>query len=258
MGGGVIDLAYLKKIGALIDLKGREYLTHSGLLRAAHDAGIESIGTDLIRYDAETKTAILKATVSGARGAFTGYGDASPANVARHLREATLRMAETRAINRALRLYLGIGRTTVEELPGDRDNGDRQPTAAGAEVAQGAREKRSRRRTETAPEKVERQTRHHRTWPATSRRLAVRLRALGTELVKGQAFEVGVPLDAALAYVEQQGETPLSQRDPAQLKVWLEDLLAAWTDPDYTGPLRALFEAVERRPVPRRQGGARA
>ncbi len=258
MSGTVIDLAYMKKIGALIDLKGRSYLTHAGLLRAAHDAGIEAIGTDLIRYDAETKSAILKATASGARGTFTGYGDASPANVARHLKDATIRMAETRAINRALRLYLGIGKTTVEELPGDGQ--DQLSSAAGADVAQGAREKRDRRRTETPEARADRQALHHPAWPTASRRLAARLAALSTEIVEGQAFEVGIPLDAALAFVEQQGQTPLSHRPPHQLKTWLTGVQLAWTDPEYRGPLRALFEAAERRAVrpARRRGPDRA
>ena len=116
-----IDLTYLRNIKALVWLQGREYLTHSGLLRVAHEHGLERIQTELIHWDAEARAAVVKTTVVGERGTYTGYGDASPDNVARHLRTATLRMAETRAVNRALRLYTGLGMTTTEELPGERE-----------------------------------------------------------------------------------------------------------------------------------------
>jgi len=113
-----IDLAYLRSIKALVRLQGREYLTHNGLLRVGHEHGLESIHTELVSWDAQSKGAVIKAVVVGERGTFTGHGDASPANVAKHLKEATLRMAETRAVNRALRLYTGLGMCTTEELPG--------------------------------------------------------------------------------------------------------------------------------------------
>ena len=116
---GPIDTAHLRAIKALVRLQGREYLTHEGLLRVAHDHGLESIQTELIHWDAEARSAVVRAVASGERGTYSGLGDASPANVARHLQGATLRMAETRAVNRALRLYTGLGTTTTEELPGD-------------------------------------------------------------------------------------------------------------------------------------------
>ena len=122
----MIDLDYLRTIKAVISLQGREYLTHPGLLRVAHENGLKSIQSDLISWDPEKKAAVIRSVVEGERGTFTGYGDACPANVAKHLIEATLRMAETRAINRALRLYTGLGMTTTEELPGDSEE---QPAA---------------------------------------------------------------------------------------------------------------------------------
>jgi len=116
-----IDLKYLRHIKAVVWLQGREYLTHNGLLRVAHEHGLKSISTELIHWDPKAKSAVIRTTVEGERGVYTGYGDATPANVAKHLREATLRMAETRAVNRALRLYTGLGMTTTEELPGDHE-----------------------------------------------------------------------------------------------------------------------------------------
>ncbi|MGA8691098.1 MAG: hypothetical protein WB662_14625, partial [Methyloceanibacter sp.] len=47
---------------------------------------------------------------------FVGYGDADPSNVSPLVRGAELRVAETRAVNRALRKAYGIGLCSVEEL----------------------------------------------------------------------------------------------------------------------------------------------
>ena len=47
---------------------------------------------------------------------FTGYGDADPSNVSPLVRGAEMRVAETRAVNRALRKAYGIGLCSVEEL----------------------------------------------------------------------------------------------------------------------------------------------
>jgi hypothetical protein len=45
-----------------------------------------------------------------------GYGDANPSNVSPLVRGAEMRVAETRAVNRALRKAYGIGLCSVEEL----------------------------------------------------------------------------------------------------------------------------------------------
>jgi hypothetical protein len=47
---------------------------------------------------------------------FTGHGDADPSNVSPLVRGAEMRVAETRAVNRALRKAYGIGLCSVEEL----------------------------------------------------------------------------------------------------------------------------------------------
>jgi hypothetical protein len=51
----------------------------------------------------------------GSKG-FTGYGDADPSNVSSLVHGAEMRVAETRAVNRALRKAYGIGLCSVEEL----------------------------------------------------------------------------------------------------------------------------------------------
>ncbi len=47
---------------------------------------------------------------------FVGYGDADPSNVSLLVHGAEMRVAETRAVNRALRKAYGIGICSVEEL----------------------------------------------------------------------------------------------------------------------------------------------
>jgi hypothetical protein len=47
---------------------------------------------------------------------FVGYGDANPSNVSSLVRGAEMRVAETRAVNRALRKAYGIGICSVEEI----------------------------------------------------------------------------------------------------------------------------------------------
>jgi hypothetical protein len=47
---------------------------------------------------------------------FVGFGDADPSNVSMLVQGAEMRIAETRAVNRALRKAYGIGLCSVEEL----------------------------------------------------------------------------------------------------------------------------------------------
>ena len=61
---------------------------------------------------------MFKATVykSPRSRGFVGYGDADPSNVSSLVHGAEMRVAETRAVNRALRKAYGIGLCSVEEL----------------------------------------------------------------------------------------------------------------------------------------------
>ena len=62
---------------------------------------------------------------------FVGYGDADPFNVSALVRGAEMRVAETRAVNRALRKAYGIGICSVEEL--GSFSGPPQPSPAQAQ-----------------------------------------------------------------------------------------------------------------------------
>ncbi len=114
-----IDLDDLRRTGGIIRLSGKEFVTFSGLLITAHSNGLESIDTTMLSWDHAATAAVFRATVTGERGTFSAHGDADPSNVKRGMVGAALRMAETRAVCRALRMYLGIGMTAREELPGD-------------------------------------------------------------------------------------------------------------------------------------------
>ena len=106
--------------GDLQFLEGRWYVTHSGLLQLASRKGCRGIKTILQERlsDVGTGRWVFKATVYkslGSRG-FVGHGDADPSNTSALVRGAEMRVAETRAVNRALRKAYGIGLCSVEEL----------------------------------------------------------------------------------------------------------------------------------------------
>jgi hypothetical protein len=68
--------------------------------------------------DPSTRRFAFEATVFTTKTCtgFTGYGDADPSNVSPLVHGAEMRVAETRAVNRALRKAYGIGICSVEEI----------------------------------------------------------------------------------------------------------------------------------------------
>jgi hypothetical protein len=106
--------------GDLQLLDGRWYVTHAGLLRIAQQRRCTGINTSVENNlsSSESNRWVFKATVykrQGSRG-FVGYGDADPSNVSSLVHGAEMRVAETRAVNRALRKAYGIGLCSVDEL----------------------------------------------------------------------------------------------------------------------------------------------
>ncbi len=106
--------------GDLQFLDGRWYVTHTGLLSLSRRNGCHGIKVQAIREfcNAAASRWVFKATVykSAHSKGFVGYGDAEPSNVSSLVRGAEMRVAETRAVNRALRKAYGIGLCSVEEL----------------------------------------------------------------------------------------------------------------------------------------------
>src|SRR3989441_5676756 len=106
-------------MGDLLYLGGRWYVTHVGLLRLAQRKACTGIRVQPVREFCEATASrwAFKATVFKSRACrgFVGYGDADPSNVSALVRGAEMRVAETRAVNRALRKAYGIGICSVEE-----------------------------------------------------------------------------------------------------------------------------------------------
>jgi len=103
----------------LLFLDGKWYVSHSGLLRIAHRRrcyGIDA-AVDQQMSQASAGRWVFKATVRKSQSkSFVGYGDADPSNVSPLVHGAEMRVAETRAVNRALRKAYGIGICSVEEI----------------------------------------------------------------------------------------------------------------------------------------------
>jgi hypothetical protein len=107
-------------MGDLSVIHGKWYVTHAGLLRIARRAHCSAIRVRPLRdfSDPFSGRWVFRAVVhkSGPSNSFVGYGDADPSNVSLQVRGAEMRVAETRAVNRALRKAYGIGLCSVEEL----------------------------------------------------------------------------------------------------------------------------------------------
>jgi hypothetical protein len=135
--------------GDVLLLDGRWYATHTGLLRLARRSRCAGISVESVPElsDPAVGRWAFKATVyrsAKCRG-FVGYGDADSSNVSSLVRGAEMRVAETRAVNRALRKAYGIGLCSVEEIGSTRVPPDttrapaikREPKRANGSAANG-------------------------------------------------------------------------------------------------------------------------
>jgi hypothetical protein len=106
--------------GHLLFLNGGWYVTHAGLIQLAARKRCAGIQVSPVRQFCNPSTGLwtFKSTVyrSSVCKGFIGYGDADPSNVSPLVRGAEMRVAETRAVNRALRKAYGIGICSVEEI----------------------------------------------------------------------------------------------------------------------------------------------
>jgi hypothetical protein len=140
--------------GDLILLETGWYVTHTGLLRLArrrHCAGMQVEPVKEFSQPVASRWA-FKATVyrSPECKGFVGYGDADPSNVSPLVHGAEMRVAETRAVNRALRKAYGIGICSVEEIgtlsspPTSRQESKKVPQSANGNGNFGGRTVRDR------------------------------------------------------------------------------------------------------------------
>ena len=114
------NFAFSLQAGDLLLLHGRWYVTYTGLIslearRQCHGIHVQPIPEF---SDPRNERYAFKATVlkSKTSAGFVGYGDADPSNVSPLVRGAEMRVAETRAVNRARRKAYGIGICSVEEI----------------------------------------------------------------------------------------------------------------------------------------------
>ena len=106
--------------GDLLILENGWYVTHAGLLRLANRSRCHGIRVQPVPQfcDPSASRFAFEAEVYKSRACrgFVGYGDADPSNVSPLVHGAEMRVAETRAVNRALRKAYGIGICSVEEI----------------------------------------------------------------------------------------------------------------------------------------------
>jgi hypothetical protein len=106
--------------GDLLFLGSGWYVTHSGLTSLARRNRCAGIKVQPVQpfCDPAAQRWAFEATVYRSRTCkgFVGYGDADPSNVSFLVHGAEMRVAETRAVNRALRKAYGIGICSVEEI----------------------------------------------------------------------------------------------------------------------------------------------
>lgn len=111
--------------GDVIWLERGWYVTHTGLVRLARRYRCAGIHAKAIPEfcNAQAQRWAFEATVYRSRTCrgFVGFGDADPSNVSSLVAGAEMRVAETRAVNRALRKAYGIGICSVEEIGSDRE-----------------------------------------------------------------------------------------------------------------------------------------
>ena len=95
------------------------------LLDKAHKQyGLAGVETEILQFPGAENgnMAIFRATVKNSDGAtFSAHGDADPKNTTSTIAPHLLRMAETRAIARALRWLTNSGETAIVEISGDED-----------------------------------------------------------------------------------------------------------------------------------------
>lgn len=108
------------RLGEIRLLNGAWYVTHSGLIGLAERRRCGGISSRPMPEFSDPVACrwVFRATVykSSRSKGFVGYGDADPTNLSPLVRGAEMRVAETRAVNRALRKAYGIGLCSVEEL----------------------------------------------------------------------------------------------------------------------------------------------
>jgi hypothetical protein len=129
--------------GDVLLIDGKWYVTSSGLLRLARRKKCCGIHVDMAAEFCDPRSSrwACRATVykSPTCKGFTGFGDADPSNINPLVHGCELRMAETRAVNRALRRAYAVPLCSVEEIgsSGVSPKSDRESATIPAHAANG-------------------------------------------------------------------------------------------------------------------------
>jgi len=107
----------------LVTISGRPFVRHAGLLKLAHERGLQSLTVEWTFNDADLSLAHAVAVFADGRR-FEESADSTPLNVGKKVALHWRRLSLTRASARALRLSLGGDLVAVEELATNR-NGPR-------------------------------------------------------------------------------------------------------------------------------------
>jgi hypothetical protein len=103
-------------LGHIIVMGDRPYVTKEGLIYYAQKSK-QLAGIEVEIIERTQDFCLIKATVRTKDGGkYEAYGDADKKNTNRLITPHLIRMAETRAVNRALRVAFPIGLTSFEEL----------------------------------------------------------------------------------------------------------------------------------------------
>ncbi|MCL6472807.1 MAG: hypothetical protein K6T91_08370 [Firmicutes bacterium] len=99
-------------------IQGKDFVLFEGLLEMAHAEGLKRVETQLLQapHKDNGMLAIVRAVIETDKGVFSALGDASPESAERPMQPHLVRLADTRAIARAIRLAVNVGMTAVEEL----------------------------------------------------------------------------------------------------------------------------------------------
>jgi len=125
------EFGFSARSGDLQIINSNWYVTHKGLIGLARRKRCSAIHVEIVDSlcDSGASRFVLKATVypSKTSSGFVGYGDADPSNVSERVHGAEMRVAETRAVNRALRKAYGIGICSVEEIGAETEPNQASP-----------------------------------------------------------------------------------------------------------------------------------
>ena len=134
---------------------GQDYSTFAELITEAHKQGLLGVTTQLHEYKMDENGnpiyAIVYAAARFEKGIYEGIGDATRENTNRGIGPHLIRMASTRAMARALRVALGVGKTAIEELGGSESV---EPTRTTNQPRSGAQVATSHGQNEEEPERT--------------------------------------------------------------------------------------------------------